>query len=438
MSDSLIVEQADTQSAILPRSRPMVTLTWIGVYLFCVAYFFRPGDFYEPIESIPLAKVAGIFGAVALLAALATGGAKLRKESKVMLLLLGYLIMCVPFSHWRGGSADLIFSTFAKTLLIAIGATTAVITAKRLQRLIYVPIFAMLFLCLMALGQGKVGGRMYGVGNLFGDPNDFALNLCVNLPLCFAFFMASKRPLGKLFWLSTTGLFLFAIISSGSRGGFLALLAVTAAMTRKFSKGVGSAIGVLLLVVVMAGGAIVAVGPAPFVDRMAAIVNPDNDPNGSAQARKEILIRSLKYTAEHPVVGLGPGQFENLEGVWHQTHNTYTQLSAEAGLPALAIFVYLLVITFRNIKSARFEPGSREALMANGIYCAMVGYLVGGFFLSTAYLFFPYLLFAYASSIAQISEAQRLEQGGQVKLQEEEQDPDGRQANAGVLAECVE
>ncbi len=407
MTDPLLLELQEVQGSELEsRPQPMVTLTWIGVFLFCCAYFFRPGDFIPPIAHIPLAKITGIFGAVALVAALMMGGAKLRKEAKLMLLLLGYFILCVPFSNWRGGSSDLIFNVFAKTLLIAIAAIVSVGNVKRLRRLMCVQIFAMLFLCLMALGQGKVGGRMYGVGNLFGDPNDFALNLCVVLPFSIAFLLASKNFLGKIFWLGASGIFLLGIVSSGSRGGFLALLAVTAAMTRKFAKGIGSAIGVLLLVVVMGGGAIIAVGATAFLDRMATILSPSTDPNGSAQARKELLISSLEYTAKNPIFGMGPGQFENLQGVWHQTHNTYTQISAEAGIPTLVIFIFLLRLTFKNLRNAQFDPGTREYYLSKGIYCSMFAYMVGAFFLSTAYLFYPYLLMAYASSIAQIKEQQ--------------------------------
>jgi len=62
---------------------------------------------------------------------------------------------------------------------------------------------------------------------------------------------------------------------------------------------------------------------------------------------------------EHPLVGCGIGQFGGYTaGVdteagtragWQGTHNTYTQVSSEAGIPALIAYLVLLVSCFRSV-----------------------------------------------------------------------------------------
>ena len=128
------------------------------------------------------------------------------------------------------------------------------------------------------------------------------------------------------------------------------------------------------------------------------------DTTGSAQERKELLTRSLELTYRHPIFGIGPAQFGN-GGLWHQTHNSYTQLSSEAGLPALMIFLALMRRTFRNLRSIRTVPRRSQVWYLGGaLYCAMIGYLVGAFFLSTAYWLVPYLLVSYGLALRRVSE----------------------------------
>jgi O-antigen ligase len=114
------------------------------------------------------------------------------------------------------------------------------------------------------------------------------------------------------------------------------------------------------------------------------------------------LILSLETTAKHPLFGIGPGQFENFSGSWHLTHNTYTEFSSEAGLPALCLFLFLVWTTFKNLRVRAADV--RLRVLTDGLYGAMVGYIVGAFFLSTGYLFVPYLLMAYISAATRVAD----------------------------------
>jgi O-antigen ligase len=80
---------------------------------------------------------------------------------------------------------------------------------------------------------------------------------------------------------------------------------------------------------------------------------------GSTRARKELFLRSLQVTMEHPFLGCGIGQFgaytagldaeAGRRSGWQGTHNSYTQVSSEAGIPALIVYMTLLVSCFRAV-----------------------------------------------------------------------------------------
>jgi hypothetical protein len=193
------------------RSGPMLSLAYAGVLLFCAVYFFRPEDFIPGLAFVPMAKITGVIAAVGLLLAIFSGHLWLRSEVKLLLGLFAYLVICIPFSFWPGGSFDVLLVGFSKIVLIAIAAMTAVTSLLRLRRLMLLQTLAMLFLGVLAIQGGKQHGRMYGVGQMFDDPNDFALNLCIILPFCVAWLCMSRRLIGRLFWVGAIGFVLFSV-----------------------------------------------------------------------------------------------------------------------------------------------------------------------------------------------------------------------------------
>ena len=115
-----------------PRSGLLQRVTYFGVVLFCAVYFFRPEDFWLALAPIPIAKIAGIFTGVALLFAVLIEKAELPEEGKILLGLLAYLSVCIPFSYWPGGSVEVVLQVFAKTIVIAIAAMVSITSGKQL------------------------------------------------------------------------------------------------------------------------------------------------------------------------------------------------------------------------------------------------------------------------------------------------------------------
>jgi O-antigen ligase len=98
---------------------------------------------------------------------------------------------------------------------------------------------------------------------------------------------------------------------------------------------------------------------------------------------------------DSPLVGVGPLNFKSLSTLYtgldqgNIAHNSFLEIAAEFGLPALAVFVLLLAAVFRTLGRATRGSGSREAVelaaWAEGLRSGLVGFLVAGCFISAQY-----------------------------------------------------
>jgi O-antigen ligase len=147
----------------------------------------------------------------------------------------------------------------------------------------------------------------------------------------------------------------------------------------------------------------------------------------SGAARSYLLKLSVIYTFQHPIFGVGLGQFSNYEGAvsqsegkrgnWHETHNAFTEVSSECGIAAFIFFTLgigsAMMSVNRTYRRARKE-GYPE--IANACFCyllSMVGYMVSIFFLANAFRFYLPLMIGLA--IALSAAAEREMGGGRVK-----------------------
>jgi O-antigen ligase len=123
----------------------------------------------------------------------------------------------------------------------------------------------------------------------------------------------------------------------------------------------------------------------------------------SQYERQQLLKESLWYTIKNPVFGVGPGQFntahlEDSKKVGKHivdlgTHNTYTQISSETGVPggvAYLFAVFLSVVAnYRMYRMASARPGHKTlANMALAMFFCTVCWSVNAFFHHLGYTWF--------------------------------------------------
>jgi O-antigen ligase len=200
----------------------------------------------------------------------------------------------------------------------------------------------------------------------------------------------------------------WVILGTSSRGALVGLAAM--ALLLFFKASGAQKIGIVIAVPVLAA-VLIAVMPAQNLMRLATIFTSSSgsaeaegiaaEAGESRESRTYLLKKSIQFTFEHPVFGVGPGQFSNFEGLtskkagqhgnWHETHNTYTQISSECGIPALILMLAGMfgacALVNKTLKKARAQ-GNKE--LAGACVCYLiswVGYLVTIFFLACAYRF---------------------------------------------------
>jgi O-antigen ligase len=161
---------------------------------------------------------------------------------------------------------------------------------------------------------------------------------------------------------------------------------------------------------------------------MQTIVHPNADYNMTDDAgRVKIWKRGIGYMLERPVFGVGMGNFQTAEGTisplarrrehgrgvrWGAAHNTLVQAGAELGVPGVLCWIGLIATVFVSLRrvvrySARAGPaGTDLSRLAQSVMAAVVGFVVGGFFLSLAYSDMLYTLAALAVALAKVARTQ--------------------------------
>jgi O-antigen ligase len=394
------------------RGRPRLGLTYFGTLLFSCVYFARPSD-WLPLGSFPIAKLAGLIPVV-LLAGAVFAGHRIRMNRELWLLvaLFVQLVLCIPFSTWRGGSLDTVLFGFSKAVLLAVILVQVLDTTERIRRMIFVNTAAVAIVAAVSIYRGvSFDGRITGALNgIFGNPNDLAACIVVVLPFALFFMLLARNPIKKLLWLGVIILMVWAVVATYSRGGFISMVAAILAIAWYFGykDGRKKLLGVLVLLVCLSPALLFSGGS--YSMRVRSIFNFSLDQTGSADARQELLTTSLQITAKHPLFGIGPGQFAVFSGNWHAAHNSFTEMGAEAGIPAFVLFLLLQVHTFKRLRKSILPAAQRFRelrLLRLAALSSLIAFAVSACFASFEYELYPYILVAYCSAIAGLAEKTR-------------------------------
>jgi O-antigen ligase len=216
----------------------------------------------------------------------------------------------------------------------------------------------------------------------------------------FVMLISDRGWIRRILCLGVLGYGIYYCAATGSRGGLIAFVASTVFILIKAPGRVR--IGALAATAAISL-LVLAVLPQTLLHRYSTLFSSDSDDTEaieSAQARTHLLKSSVQFTIQHPIFGVGPGEFSDYEaafarsegrkGAWQVTHNAYTQVSSEAGVPALLLFLAGIVMTFRSFgriyQAARHRPQLRSMAMA--CFCcqlSLVAFCTATIFLSLAY-----------------------------------------------------
>lgn len=385
------------------------TFAFKAVLAISILYYARPEDVIPGMAIIPWVKIAGGLAVLGLLFGLQRRTMKkLPIELKLLLLLYAHMLLTIPFAEWRGGAFTTVVMRFSKGVIVCLLVSMCVNRLSELKKLFWVQAAALAFMTFASVLAHR-HGRMEGVlGGVFENPNDLAINIALNWPFCFAFFLLAKKGWKKALWAFGMFVMVIGVVLTYSRSGIIAtILCVVMSLYQFGIKGrrmhliaLAGVVGVLLVIVAPFSGLSSKVWIARmesiFVDNVA-----DSHDRGSKEARTELLKTSLHYMATRPIFGIGPGNFGSYSGYWRVAHNTYTELGAEAGLPALFLFLLILARAFINLKkiskSELYKTDKEVEIFTGALFASWGAYMLGAAFSDTQYELFPYFMVAYTT-----------------------------------------
>ena len=363
-----------------------------------------------------------IFGPPAILGGLVTGAVQRTFRHKAAWLWTGFLvwmIIAVPFSSWVGGSTQMVL-TYGRTDFAFLFVIGGLATNWKEVRAIFYTIAAAAVANLVTAQifmKTDMGGRFsIEASGTIGNANDLAAHLILVMPfLLFVILDPRRSSFIRIPLLLAVPYALWVILGTGSRGAFVAL-GVTFIFAL-FMASPGQRLAVLAGTIMMAV-IVPLLLPGLVLTRLGSVFGQDHKEAEESGASREYLLRqSLIFSAENPIFGVGPDQFSNFEGKtrlsegrrgnWHVTHNTWTQVSSECGIPALIFFVLAigssLQRTYKTYREAR-KKGFKE--IANACFCfllGMVGYLSAITFLSGAYKFYLPAMIGLSCSLSYLA-----------------------------------
>jgi putative inorganic carbon (HCO3(-)) transporter len=397
----------DTVSASSQRpvsQRKSMLGAYAALLLFMFIYCARPEDWIPGMSNAPLAKVAAVLALLALLFSIRSIRQRFPQEVIYLTLLVGQMFVGAAFSPvWRGGALEATL-TFSKVIILVVVMVIAVNTMRRLRLIIMTQAVSVAAIAAVTMLKGHlVQGRLTGIfeGN-YSDPNDLALAFVISIPLCLALLFLTKNWIWKAAWASAILMMTYGILLTGSRGGFLALIVTAVICLWEFA--IRGRRKYLLILLPVVGVIFLQSSGEMITSRLKGTLDASGDAASSyesSQQRQGLFWRSLEVTRKYPLFGVGTGNFKALSGNWHVTHNAYTEMSSEGGIPALILYALILWSGFRNIRATkRFANSQRETnLLAKALQASLIGYLTGAFFLSIATGFFGYFLVTYSTAL---------------------------------------
>jgi putative inorganic carbon (HCO3(-)) transporter len=238
--------------------------------------------------------------------------------------------------------------------------------------------------------------RVWGPpGSFIEDNNEFALSLVMAIPLLRFLQMQLLSRWGRHAMTAVTLLCAVAAVGSYSRG---ALLAITAMAAFLWWNGKNKIVMGLALVVV--APLLIAFMPSEWMGRMSTIGEYEQDE--SSMGRISAWWNAWNIAFHYPTgVGFDAARpelfarFSPYPDAVHAAHSIYFQVLGNHGFIGLFLFLAIWLMTWRSAGWLR----SKCAKIPEAAWCVdlgamcqvcLVGYAVGGAFLSLAYFDLPY------------------------------------------------
>jgi len=331
----------------------------------------------------------------------------------VQMLLLGWMTLT---SFFAIAPADAVFDRwlFVFKINVMLWVTWMLVCdARQLRVLIWVVTLSVAFFGIKG-GVWTVltggGGRVWGPpGGMLQENNALAVGLVVLMPMLY--YLRQTEPRGWLRHALTAAMVAcaFSILGSQSRGALVALLAMAFFLGLKSKHPVRTSLALVVLGVV-AGSFM----PDSWTSRMDTINTYQSD--NSAMSRIWTWHTLWNAAVDRPFVGAGfladnrevfaryaPTDeiYRQFQGHVFVAHSIYFQMLGEHGFVGLGLYLVLGLTSWRTARrvarTTRDDEvlGSWLPLLMRMVQVSLIGFAVGGAFLSLAYVDLPFMIVGF-------------------------------------------
>jgi O-antigen ligase len=345
--------------------------------------------------------VVKLLGLMVVVLALLYGFAKGRMNSlwnKVSGLFLIYFLIAAA-SHVRAllehrTTSEAAFTTYLAMMGLMAATLLLVDSWKKVRNALLASWFGVGVGGLYVLREYQLYHNVYPnfrPGWVVGDPNYYGTAVAVCLPMGLVLLDLARGITARLVVLGCFLITGLAFIVSASRGGFVAMAAFGVFAffrNRNWRKRIVSVGAVAILLMLLY--------PKSPLYRL---ISPGASDERSTRYRMELIGVGLEVIRMHPFTGNGLGSFksvsgEELGGPAKMAHNMYLEISAELGLPALAVFLILIVASWGNLREIRSRVAGDQEMkqLCFAMQGSLVSFMVASVFLMVEYQRYFWLL----------------------------------------------
>jgi O-antigen ligase len=354
---------------------------------------------------IPVVVIAGFVLTLGLVLTRRVGAFWQTPLAKPWMVVMVLFILASILGDYPGRSVPFILQYVVRFHIFPVYCCAIAVSTKNVRHVFSWVGWGSFLLLLLCLSYGKIEeGRLSVPQTDLANPNDLGLALL----FAMSGLLLAKSRLSRLLIALALPVFVYEILQTGSRACLVTLVAVSLILFALVS----TRAKIVMAVLVPGAAAIVlTLLPSFTVTRLMLIVaDPTRVQTDNGQlrgaldsqaARTELQERAIQLAIRHPIFGVGAlmfadaveGMVENLIGKksgWQGAHNTYLEVAAENGIPAMLLYTWSLLLclklNYQAYRMCRGRPDRSDlATQSLALILMTLAFVICTFFSNNAY-----------------------------------------------------
>lgn len=290
-----------------------------------------------------------------------------QKPGRLLLILIAWIIVTIPFVEWPGSVIRDNWKPFIKAVIFFFAIVLSITDRRRLFIFLFVFLGCQTFRVIEPLflhitqgywgsaahiGGGEFMDRLSGAPADVTNPNGLAFIVAICVALMHPLMARSESRLAQIIYVSLLPIFMYTLSLTGSRSGVIVLGVVLVGLLITSKK--------RAILSVFAAALVIGIWmqlDAGQRDRYKSIISSDTDNAATAEGRIRGWAGEFSVAMMNPVFGHGIATsaeaLTNKIGGGNISHNTYTEAIIELGFPGALIFFYFLYSSIRLLLSTQ-------------------------------------------------------------------------------------